>query len=76
MKMTFIDKNKFIQDVIKRKYSQASLRLIREQPEVEAIPIEWIKYHIRALQISGSYTDAMLLTDMIDLWEKENDLHL
>jgi hypothetical protein len=42
----------------------------------KSIPIEWIKYHIRALQISGSYTDAMLLTDLIDLWEKENDKNI
>ena len=40
--MILIDKEKFIEEVRKRKYSTASIRLINEQPEVKAIPIEWL----------------------------------
>ena len=40
--MILIDKERFIEEVRKRKYSSASIKLIEEQPEVKAIPIEWL----------------------------------
>lgn len=70
MKMTLIDKDKFIQDVISRKYSQASMRLIREQPEVKAIPYGFIsKYSRRPI----SNADYWAIIRMVTAWEKEND---
>lgn len=68
MKMTLIDKDKFIQDVISRKYSQASMRLIREQPEVKAIPVEYIERKLA----EHWYVDYDI-RELLDDWEKENE---
>ena len=74
MKMTLIDKDKFIQDVISRKYSQASMRLIREQPEVKAIPIEWInEWYWNNSDICCDKHVSELFGKMIKDWKKEND---
>lgn len=40
--MILIDKEKFIEEVRKRKYSAASIKLIEEQPEVVALPLEYV----------------------------------
>jgi len=40
--MILIDKEKFIEEVRKRKYSSASIKLIEEQPEVVAIPLDYV----------------------------------
>ena len=69
MKMTLIDKDKFIQDVISRKYSQASMRLIREQPEVKEIPIEWIE---NKLKCCDNINAEIFVKNLIRDWEKEN----
>ena len=47
--MILIDKKKFIEEVRKRKYSSAIIKLIEEQPEVIAIPIEWMKNYARKI---------------------------
>ena len=74
MKMTLIDKDKFIQDVISRKYSQASMRLIREQPEVKAIPIEWLQEHyLHGMCRAGCVPRYQTVKEIIEDWEKEND---
>lgn len=77
--MILIDKEKLISDVVERRYSQASMRLIREQPEVEAIPIEWIKQWsekfykvINGIRYyMGDGYDSVW--DMLEDWEKENE---
>lgn len=73
MKMTLIDKDKFIQDVISRKYSQASMRLIREQPEVKAITIEWIKDKMDKLENIGRLEFCEYLDELLVDWEEENE---
>ena len=60
--MRLIDKNKLIDAVTERHYSNASMRLIREQPEVEAIPIEWIREH---------YSWLTMANEIIEAWEKQ-----
>ncbi len=62
--MILIDKEKFIEEVMKRKYSAASIKLIEEQPEVKAIPVNWIK---------ENYAYYGFLKELIEHWEKEND---
>ena len=43
-----------------------------EQPEVEAIPIEWIKKYYE--DITAPYTDTRIqFEEMIRKWEKENE---
>ena len=70
--MRLIDKNRLIDDVTDRKYSQASMRLIREQPEVEAIPIEWIKKWEQKEENYYLFKD--LTRKLIEDWEKENEV--
>ena len=62
--MILIDKEKLISDVVDRRYSQASMRLIREQPEIQAIPVDWILKH---------YGWLTMAKEMIEHWEKENE---
>ena len=64
MTIRLIDKDRFIADVVDRRYSQASMRLIREQPVIDAIPVEWIKEH---------YSWLTMAMEMIEHWEKENE---
>ena len=65
--MILINKYELLKEVAKRKYSAASMRLINEQPEVKAIPIEWLKrYEITKGQ-------EVRLQDAINDWEKENE---
>ena len=65
--MILINKYELLKEVAKRKYSAASIRLINEQPEVKAIPIEWLKrYEITKGQ-------EVRLQDAINDWEKENE---
>lgn len=65
--MRLIDKDKLINEVSKRSYSQASMRLLREQPEVEAITIKWIKQYWNTHRV-----DDMTIWNMLREWEKEN----
>ena len=68
--MILINKYELLKEVAKRKYSAASMRLINEQPEVKAIPIEWINKWLR------KYGDPVLddgIYKMIEDWEKENE---
>ena len=71
--MILIDKEKFIEEVRKRKYSAASIKLIEEQPEVKAVPIEWIemyyKYRLMPKPVEWFEAIEIMLTD----WEKENE---
>lgn len=74
--MILIDKEKFIEEVRKRKYSAASIKLIEEQPEVKAIPIEWMKNYARKIctDDDGRYNSKAYGIDrMIYDWEKENE---
>ena len=68
--MILIDKEKLIEEVSKRKYSKASLQLITDQPEVMAIPVEWIsKYSRKPL----SNADYWAIIRMVTEWKKENE---
>ena len=78
--MILIDKEKFIEEVRKRKYSAASIRLINEQPEVKAIPVEWIEEWQNRHE--WEYDSYFTMRDgkpkyaiecMIEDWEKENE---
>lgn len=68
--MILIDKEKLISDVVDRRYSQASMRLIREQPEVKAIPYGFISAYSRGPISNADYWAIMR---MVTEWEKEND---
>ena len=70
--MILIDKYELLKEVAKRKYSAASIRLINEQPEVKAIPIEWIlKWACEFIDPnSEGYKMAM---ELVHDWRKENE---
>ncbi len=68
--MILIDKEKFIEEVRKRKYSAASIKLIEEQPEVKAIPVEWIEKYIWS---ADTHEEKETLRKMYISWEKENE---
>ena len=67
--MILIDKYELIKELSKRKYSRASLQLIMDQPEVKAIPIDWIE----EWGWKNGMSESMSLRVMIEDWEKEND---
>ena len=69
--MILIDKEKFIEEVRKRKYSSASIKLIEEQPEVQAIPIDWILHQAIETDEQGSFTTAYLM--LTEKWRNENE---
>ena len=76
--MKLIDKNKLIDAVTERHYSHASMRLIREQPEVEAISIEWIVTKAKEMVLAKgskfySLLDLPIVYDLIEEWKKENE---
>ena len=71
--MILIDKEKFIEEVRKRKYSAASIKLIEEQPEVKAIPIEWFEWYTMG---DGMYNLRAVIKDwkrFKEDWGKENE---
>lgn len=63
--MTLISKEQLLDAVMKKSYSQASIQLINDQPEVEAIPIEWIR------QWSSEWQGTEFVEMLIGDWEKE-----
>lgn len=67
--MILIDKEKLIADVVERRYSQASMKLIREQPEIEAIPIEWIQDYLDTRFLPIGQIDS--ISKMVSEWVKE-----
>ena len=67
--MILIDKEKFIEEVRKRKYSSASIKLIEEQPEVIAIPIEWIQVYLDTKFLPIGQKES--IRRMVSLWEEE-----
>ena len=78
--MILIDKYELLKEVAKRKYSAASMRLINEQPEVKAIPIEWIKNvwlknpdNQGEIDFFPPATFEVVMNWLIEDWEKENE---
>ena len=64
--MRLIDKMQLVDTVLKKRYSQASINLILNQPEIKAVPIEWLK---RYEAKNGQETR---LQEALEDWEKEN----
>ena len=75
--MRLIDKMQLVDAVLKKRYSQASINLILNQPEVEAIPIEWIRQYIKglrdAIELDSDYSAYCGVAEMLKCWEKENE---
>lgn len=69
--MKLIDKYKLIKEVSKRRYSAASLKLIDDQPTIEAIPIDWIAHQSIETDEQGSFTTAYLM--LIEKWRNDHD---
>lgn len=65
--MTLINKEQLLDAVMKKSYSQASIQLINDQPEVKAITVEWLK---RYEAKNGQETR---LQEALEAWEKENE---
>ena len=77
--MRLIDKDKLIDAVTERHYSQASMRLIREQKEIKAIPVEWIEKKAKELVMGKgehfySLLDLPIVYELIEAWIKEQDM--
>ena len=67
--MTLISKEQLLDAVMKKSYSQASIQLINDQPEINAIPIEWIKKQA----FKHPHLNRNLFYQMIiEQWEEEN----
>lgn len=70
----FIDKMQLVDTVLKKRYSQASINLILNQPEIEAIPIEWLqKNYLGELRIAGCKPMYETVSEIIETWRKDND---
>ena len=72
--MILIDMEKLVQDVTKRRYTQASLDLIINQPVVPAIPIEWIKDKLSKVtdKEDNMSPGVLYVYALINEWRKEN----
>lgn len=75
--MRLIDKDKLINEVSRRNYSQAAMRLLREQPEVKAIPIDWLERKSKEMVLKKgqkfySILDLPIVYELIEEWRKEN----
>lgn len=70
MMMTLINKEQLLDAVMKKSYSQASIQLINDQPEVKAIPIEWIAKQAIDTDEQGAFTTAYLM--LIEKWREDN----
>lgn len=62
-----IDKMQLVDTVLKKRYSQASINLILNQPEIEAVPIEWLKKY------EAKNGQETRLQEALEGWEKENE---
>ena len=70
--MTLINKEQLLDAVMKKSYSQASIQLINDQPEVKAIPIEWIHTYL-VCNDDVYFKKLQPIRDMCKAWEKENE---
>lgn len=66
--MILIDKGKLIEEVRKRKYSAASIKLIEEQPEVVALPLDYVSEKFADSNFLQTY---LLVLHMMEL--EQND---
>lgn len=64
--MTLISKEQLLDAVMKKSYSQASIQLINDQPEVKAIPVAWLKGY------EAKHGQETRLQEALNAWEKEN----
>ena len=76
--MRLIDKEKLLEDLKSKRYSKQSLELIENQPEIEAIPISFMKkwqegfmkeIHGTVYYMGDGYDSA---EDLLEAWVKEN----
>ena len=71
--MILIDKEKFIEEVRKRKYSAAIIKLIEEQPAVKAIPLSWIIDWQISQKHKTKDREKVFVWEMLEDWGKENE---
>ena len=78
--MKLIDKEKLLEDLKQKRYSKRSLELIERQPEIEAIPISFMRkwqegfmkeINGRVYYMGDGYDSA---EDLLEAWEKENEI--
>ena len=50
---------------------QRDINIVKEQPTVEAIPIEWIQKKIQIIEETGDFYSSAVLVEMIEGWRKE-----
>lgn len=46
--------------------------LVRGIPEIEAIPVEWIRGQIGRMKVKGNPWVAIALETLVKMWEQEN----
>ena len=66
--MRLIDKDELLTKVDKEWGLWVEVVNVMYAPEVEAIPIEWIKWY---MQTGGN--EYIVIRTMLDWWEKENE---
>lgn len=74
--MRLIDADKLLEDLRQKRYSKRSMELILNQPDIKAIPIEWIKKWCNEHN-SKSLEERLLkrygVITILEDWEKENE---
>ena len=74
--MKLIDKEKLLEDLKQKRYSKQSLELIERQPDIDAIPADWIRNHLTKLIIGPdrkfSSSDAPIVYTILSDWKEEN----
>ena len=67
MRYGYISKGKLLQELKKRSYSPSSMTLISEFPEVDAVPVSFIRRCIRMAE----GRDQEVLVNMLAEWREQ-----
>ena len=71
--MAQIEKEALLLALRKKRYSKQSLDLIESQPEVDAIPVDWVMAYAKYRLMPRPVQWFEAIQIMIEDWEKENE---
>ena len=72
--MKLIDKEKLLEDLKQKRYSKRSLELIQKQPEIEALPYQWIEdYADKYVGQEFAVITAMLFDWRTEKYEEDDE---
>lgn len=82
---TYIDRNRLLDEIEKKKYSRSSRTLIMNQPAADVIPVEWLHkwWEKETITYSAGYDGwyevegfMFRYEAMIEAWRKENEISI